>query len=165
MASGNSLVSFSATDNHHSGATAALLDTRNGIPVLNFDASTAWAARFDSVLARHYAGGGLTAVIAWMAATATSGNVMWKAAIMRLAAGGDDLDADSFATAQAASAAAADATSGKLTYTTITLSNGANIDSLAIGEAFRLEITRDAANGSDTMTGYAQLVSVEIRET
>jgi hypothetical protein len=165
MASGNSLVAFSATDNHPPATNAAVPDVRNGIPVLNFDAATAQAARFDSVLPRHYAGGGLTATLAWMAATATTGNTMWTLAIMRLAAAGDDLDADSFATAQAAAAAAADATSGKLTYTTITLSAGANIDSLAVGEAFRVEVKRDAANGSDTMAGFAQLVSAEIRET
>lgn len=165
MASGNSLVAFVATDNHPPASAYATPDVRNSHPVLNFDASSAEDACFHGVLPRHYAGGGLTLVLAWMAATATSGNTMWKAAMERLEAGGTDLDADSFATAQAAAAAAADAASGKLTYTAITMSSGANMDSLAVGETFRLKITRDAANGSDTMSGDAQLVSVEIRET
>lgn len=165
MPSGNSLVAFGAADNHPPATLYAVPDVRNSHPCLDFDAATAWDACFEAVLPRHYSGLGLTLVLAWMAATATSGNVMWKASIERLDAGGQDLDSDGFATAQAAAAAAANAASGVLTYTTITFSAGANMDSLAIGEAFRLRVTRDAANGSDTMTGYAQLVSAELRET
>lgn len=165
MASGNSLVAFFATDNHPPATQYATLDVRNGHTVLNFDASSVESATFESVLPRHYAGGGLTLTLAWMAASATSGNVMWQAAMERLNAAGSDVDTDSFATAQAAAAAAADATSGKLTYTTIAMSAGANMDSLAAGETFRLSVSRDATNGSDTMVGDAQLLSVEIRET
>lgn len=165
MASGNSLITWVATDDHPPAAAYATPDVRNAHPCLNFDAATDEDACFHGVLPRHYAGGGITLVIAWMAASATTGNVMWTAAFERLDAGGQDLDADGFATAQAAGAAAANAASGKLTYTTITFTNGAQMDSVAVGEAFRLKVTRDADNGSDTMTGDAQLVSTELRET
>ena len=37
------------------------------------------------------------------------------------------------------------------------------MDSVAVGEAFRLKITRDAA--SDDATGDAEILAVEIRET
>lgn len=39
------------------------------------------------------------------------------------------------------------------------------MDSLAAGEAFRLKVTRDADNASDTMAGDAELIGVEIKET
>lgn len=165
MASGNTLVSFGATDNHPPASAYATPDVRNSHPLLNFDAASAEDACFHGVIPAHYGGGGLTIIVIWMAATATSGNAMWKAAMERLEAGGTDLDADSFATAQAAAAAAANATSGALTYTTVTMTSGAQMDSLAVGEAFRLKVTRDAANASDTMTGDAQLIAVHVKET
>ena len=39
------------------------------------------------------------------------------------------------------------------------------MDSLAVGESFRIKITRDADNGSDTMAGDAQLFAVKVKET
>lgn len=163
MASGNSLVSFAATDNHPPASAYATPDVRNSHPVLNFDASAAENACFQAVLARHYGGGGITLALVWMAKTATSGNVMWTAAFEKLP--GTDHDTDNFATAQAAAAAAANGTSGVPTVTTIAFTN-AQIASLAAGDAFRLKVTRDATNGSDTMNADdAQLVAVELKET
>jgi hypothetical protein len=37
------------------------------------------------------------------------------------------------------------------------------IDSVTAGDGFRLKINRDANNGSDTMTGDAELIAVEVR--
>lgn len=165
MASGQTLVTFVATDNHPPASAYATPDLRNSHPVLDFDAATDEDAIFSAVLPRNYAGGGVTVTVIWMATSATSGNVIWNGAFERLEAGGTDLDVDSFATAQAASAATTNATSGALTYTTITFTNGAQMDSLAVGEAFRFKVTRDANNASDTMTGDAELVAVEIKET
>lgn len=45
-------------------------------------------------------------------------------------------------------------------YSEITLTT---IDSVVAGDGFRLKITRDANNGSDTMTGDAELIAVEVR--
>ncbi len=131
--------------------------------MLDFDAGTDESAVFGGVLSRHYAGGGVTATLVWMASTATSGNCVWNAQIER-GDTGTDMDSDSFATAQAATGAAS-GTSGAPTYTAITFTSGANMDSLAVGEAFRLKVTRDADNGSDTMTGDAELLRVELKET
>jgi hypothetical protein len=164
MASGNSLVAFEPTDNRPPAANYATPDERNGHPVLDFDAAAAESAIFASVLPRHYGGGGLTARIAWMASTATSGNVLWTVGVERDDAA-LDLDADSFATAVSSAAIGAAGTSGFPVYTDIPLTSGAQIDSLAIGEHFRLRVTRDAAAGGDTMAGDAELLSVELRET
>jgi hypothetical protein len=164
MAAGESLCVFTPLDNQPPASNYATLDTRNSHAVLDYDAATDEDAVFAGVLPRHYAGGGLTVTIYWAASSATSGNCVWNAQIERLEDEGTDTDADSFASAQAATAAAP-ATSGALQYTTIAFTSGAQMDSLAAGEAFRLKVTRDANNASDTMTGDAELFRVEVRET
>lgn len=164
MASGNSLVAFNPYNNEPPSAAFATINIRNNHPVLDFDAATDEDAIFTSVLPRNYSGGGLTVLLIWCAASATSGDCVWNAAIERDDDGGLDIDADSFAAAQAVTSTAP-GTSGVLKYSSITFTSGAQMDSLAAGEAFRIKITRDANNGSDTMTGDAQLVAVEIRET
>lgn len=163
MASGDTLITFSALANQPPASTYATLDTRNSHAVLDFDAAADEVAIFGDVLPRHYAGGGITATLGWMATSATSGNVVWSVAFERRDTG-TDLDTDSFATANTATAATS-ATSGALVYTTIAFTAGAQMDSLAVGEAFRLKVSRTGSSGSDTMTGDAELVSVELKET
>jgi hypothetical protein len=164
MASGNTLLTLHPHDNEPPSSNYATLDVRNGHVVLDFDAATDESAVFSGVLPRHYGGGGLTVRPHWAASSATSGDVVWNVSIERLEDEGTDMDADSFASAQAATATAP-ATSGALQYTDVAFTSGAQMDSLAAGESFRLKITRDADNGSDTMAGDAELVAVEIRET
>lgn len=164
MASGNTLCVFTAQANQPPAANYATPDVRNAHPVLDFDAAADESAIFGSVLPRHYAGGGLTVTIAWMATSATTGDVVWNADVERHSDDDVDLDSDSFAGANAATGTTASAT-GEVQYTAITFTDGADMDSLAVGESFRLKITRDADNGSDTMAGDAELLSVEVRET
>ena len=163
MASGDSLVSFIATDNQYAGANAAQPDIRNGHPVLDFDQSTVEYAHVKSNLPRHYGGGGITATVAWAASTATSGNTKWNIAIERIEDEGTDIDSDSFAAAQTATGGAP-ATSGAAQYTAVALTN-AQIDGLLVGEWFRLQVSRDASHANDTMAGDAELIGVELRET
>lgn len=162
MASGNTLYSWTALANEPPTSSGATLDFRNGQPVLDFDEASTETAIFSGVLPRHYAGGGVTITITWMASTATSGNVIWETAFER---GTTDLDSDSFATAVQGSAAGANGTSGIVTQTAIAHTNGAQMDSLAVGERFRLRLQRIGGNGSDTMSGDAEVLAVEIRET
>ncbi|MBA4019203.1 MAG: hypothetical protein C0483_18715 [Pirellula sp.] len=166
MASGDTLVVFGALDNEPPTSNFASIDTRNSQPCLDFDASTDESAVFSGVLPRNYAGGGITVRLAWAGTSATSGTCRWNSSIERQDDEGQDLDSDSFATAQAAGATAP-GTSGMLQYTDIPHTSGAQMDSLAAGERFRLKITRDAdgTGGTDDMTGDAELFSVEIRET
>ncbi len=134
---------------------------RNGHVVADFDADANETMYFSSVLPAYYAGGNITCKLHWMATSATSGNVRWRAEFERLEAGGPDLDAGDFQTAAEATGAAS-ATSGKLTVTSITLSA---LDSAAAGDAFRVAITRVADDGTnDTMTGDAELLAVELVE-
>lgn len=164
MASGDTLCIFVPTDNEPTSSNYATLDTRNAHPVLDFDASTDESAVFTGVLPRNYAGGGLTVTLIWGASAATSGDVVWNSAIERIAEGAQDIDSDGFATAQAATATAS-GTSGVQDYVTIAHTSGAQMDSLAAGESFRLKITRDANHANDDATCDAELVAVEIRET
>lgn len=161
MASNDTLAVFTMQANEPPAAAYATLDARNGHLVLDFDAATAEAAVFRGVLPRAYAGGGLTVRLTWMASTATAGNVVWETAFER---GDTDLDSDSFATAVTATGGAS-ATSGVTTATDLAHADGAAIDGLAAGEMFRLRVRRLGADAADTMTGDAELVAVEIRET
>jgi hypothetical protein len=165
MAAGNSLVAFTPLANEPPTANYATLDTRNAQPCLDFDAGTDESAVFSGVLPRHYAGGGLTVRLFWAATSATSGTCQWAVAIERAADEGQDLDSDGFAAAQQAGGSAP-ATSGMLQYTDIDFDDGSEMDSLAAGERFRLKVTRDAdgTNGTDDMTGDAELFAVEIIE-
>lgn len=140
------------------------MDTRNAVLCLDFDAATDEAAVFSGYLPGNYGGGGLTVKILWAATSATTGDVVWAAAIERNADGGTDIDADSFATAQTTTATAP-GTSGVLKYSSIAFTSGANMDSLAANEAFRLKVSRDADNGSDTLTGDAEVFAVVVLET
>jgi hypothetical protein len=148
---------FTATDNQPPSTAFATLDTRNSIAVLDFDDATDESAVFVSIIPEAASlGSGLKIRLHWMAATATSGDVVWDVSLERMTT---DLDSDSFDTI-ASGTAAANGTSGILTVTEITLTT---IDSVTAGDGFRLKVTRDANNGSDTMTGDAELVVCEVR--
>lgn len=133
--------------------------------VLRFDPSTDESAMFTGRLPTSYAGGGVQVRLVWAAVSGTAGDVIWETSFERVAAqaGGQDIDSDGFATAVTASAAAT-ATAGVTVATTIVHTDGAQMDSLAAGDLFRLKINRDANNGSDTMAGDASLLLVSIVE-
>ena len=123
------------------------------------------SAIFAGVLPRAYDGGGLTITIGWAATSATTGDVIWNAEIAEVDDDVDDVDTDLFAAANASAAVAAPSVSGEISYDTITFTDGADMDSLSAGKMFLLRITRDADNASDTMSGDAELFSIEIVET
>ena len=166
MASGDTLCYFNALNNEPPASSFATLDTRNSIWVLDFDADADESAEFGGFMPRHYDGSGITVTIGWMATdtTVTPHNVVWNAAFKSVSDDADDLDSKAFAAANTATDAEASA-SGEVAYTTITFTDGADMDSVAAGEYFRLRITRDADNGSDTLTDDAELLFVEIKET
>lgn len=170
MASGNTLLVFTARDGvptATSGAAHGILaggsTPAEGVPYLAFDSGTDETVDFFGVLPRHYGGGGLTLTLYW-ASTQTANAVVWDAAFRRIADDAEEVDTAhtydyNSVTATTASAA------GEVDYATITFTDGADMDSLAVGELFALRIRRDADNASDTMTGDAYLIAIEIKET
>lgn len=163
MASGDLLATWDAGANQPPAANYATLDTRNSILVLDFDATTDESMVFAGVMPANYAGGGVTVRIDWMASSATSGACGWQTAFERM---NTDEDSDSFAAANSASTAT-NGTSGIVTRTSIAHTSGAQMDSIAAGEPFRLRINRDADGSAvtDDMAGDAEVVLVSLIET
>lgn len=163
-ASGDTLQLFTPHAAQPPATNYATFNTRNAHLVLEFDTTTQETVYFFGVMPRNYSDTtGITVYLAWMAATATSGTIGWDVSLERMASAGDDMDSDSFATAQTVTAATVSGTSGVITITSVVITKGANMDSIVAGDPFRIRIRRDVAN--DTATGDAQLLSVEIKET
>lgn len=163
MATGDTLLTFTPQQGEILSANAATPDLRNYHPVLDFDASTNESIVFSGVMPRNYAGGGVTVYIHYAMTSATSGDIDWDAAFERIGDQQQDMDADSFAAVQSVDNTTVPGTSGLVDIVSIPFTNGAQMDSVAVGEGFRLKITRDAVN--DTATGDAELRFVEIKET
>ena len=162
-ATGDTLLIFRPQDNEPVASDFATLDTRNLHPVLDFDASTNESAVFSAVMPRSYAGGGLTVYIHYALTSATTGNTDWDVAFERIGDQQQDIDSDGFAAVNSTDNTTVPGTSGNVDIITVTFTDGADMDSIAVGEGFRMKVTRDAA--SDTATGDAELRFVEIKET
>lgn len=165
MASGSTLLTFAAAayEPVSSGATP---DTRNGHLVLDYDDTTDESAIFSSVMPRNYSGGGITVYVHYAMTSATTGKVRWDVALERVGDSQQDIDSDGFATAQSINVAAVPGTSGYVDIVSAAFTDGAQMDSIAVGEGFRLKVTRVPSDTSnDTATGDAELRWVEIKET
>lgn len=127
---------------------------------LKFDAATEWEAfwRFRAV---NYGSGNVTVGIDWYADTATSGDVVWAAQIAAITPDTDtqDVETKAFATANTVTDSHLGTTGQRLHRALITVSN---LDSLTAGDAVWLRIARQAASGSDTMTGFAFVTAVNV---
>jgi len=159
MASGDTLISFTARSNVPPASNYATLDERGGAIVLDFDDATNEEATFVGVMPQNYAGGGLTVHLQWSMTSATTGDVDWDVKLQRQT----DLLGDSYAAARSSDDNTVPGTAGNVDTTSIAFTSGAQMDSIGAGDLFRLSVIRDAS--SDTATGDAELISVEIRET
>ena len=167
MSSGNSLCGFAPQDNEPSATDFATLDTRNSHPTLDFDASTTEYARFTGFMPRHYSNGGITCTLAWGGTSGATGAVVWGIAIESMGSTATtNLDTNSFGTATIFATDTCPSTSGLLTYTSIAL-GATQLDGLATsgGDVFRIQVKRNATATGDTMSGDAEFVFLEVRET
>ena len=126
-----------------------------------FDAATEEAV-FYTFKAKSYGSGNLTLEVEWYADTASSGNVVWGAAIAAITPNTDtqDIETDALATANTVIDAHLGTTGQRLHTTSITISN---LDSLAADDYVTIRVYRDADDGTnDTMTGDAILVGLTI---
>jgi hypothetical protein len=139
------------------------ITTSNQHVLAAFDASTDEIGYYTGVLPDDYQGDGLTVEINWIS-TATTGDVRWSVAIERLANGGTDLNSDSFS-ADNVGTSTTRSTPGIIRITSINFTDGGDMDGMLAGDFFRLRITRDADDASDTMTADAQIVGILIKGT
>ena len=173
MATGNTLVILTATARAGPAATAATLDTIPGastpaesIPVLDFDTTTAEYVDFQCWLPSNYAGGGITLTLIWSASSATTGAVVWGAALRAVPDDAEDLDTTAFTyDYNDASAATAPSAVGQTSQDDITFTNGADMDSVGASSYFLLRVRRNPADAGDDMAGDAELHAVIIKET
>jgi len=161
MASGDTILEFRPQDNEPPASAYAQITLVNGHPVLAFDTTTAEAAIFSAILPRNYAGGGLTCYVTHCADSATTGTIGWTLEFET--SSGQVLGTDGFASAQTITAATVAGTIRTPTITNVAVSNGANMDSIAVGVSFRIRLKRDVAN--DTATGDALFMILELKET
>lgn len=174
MASGDPLLRISAWDMNPTGTNGALLATRQSATtekelfhIATFDDTTAQYLDIQLTMPDNYAGTtGITCSVRWSAASATTGNTIWGIAFRRLAddATGSDLDASHTYVFNETTVAPASA-AGEASYDSITFTDGADMDSVTAGDDFNLRFYRNAASGSDTMTGNAELWSIYLYET
>lgn len=163
MASGDSLLQAPAWSGIPPASNGATFDTRNNHPVADFDASTNESLEFTFVMPQHYGGGGIDVKLHVSFSSATSGHSDWDVFIERIGSGSQDVDSDGFAANQSADNTTVPATSGHVQVITVSFTNGAQMDSVAAGELFRVRVTRDALN--DTAAGDAELHAIEIQES
>lgn len=129
----------------------------DGHKLLAFDDTTDECVYFGGVIPE---GAVLTSGISvslWITATATTGTNVFDVAFERL--DGLDIDGNSFGTTYSVTNTPS-ATSGIPVKSTAV---AATIDSLAVEEAYRLRVCRDADNGTDGLVGDAQLLRVMLK--
>jgi hypothetical protein len=148
---------FTALDNTPPIAGFATLDTRNAIPVLNFDAGLNESGIFKGIIPTgSNLSSGIKVNIEWIAATATAGNVLWGVQFENHT---HDLETDSF-DIFTTGISAANGTAGIIS--TLSL-NCTAIDTLKEGDSFRLRVIRSGdKTPEDSMTGDAQLIYLDL---
>ena len=162
MASGDTLLTFHPFNNEPPVSNYATLDLRNNHPILDFDDTTNEYAVFSAIMPRNYTGGGIIAYIHFSMETAVALTVDWDLAFERIGDQQLDVDGDDFAAVQSVDNTTVPGTTGLVDIVSIAFANGAEMDSIAVGELFRIKINRDAA--SDDATDDAELHAVELKE-
>ncbi len=147
MASGDTLLTFHPYQNTPPTSNFATFDLRNVHPVLAFDDTNNESAVFSAIMPRIYAGSGLTINIHYAMTAATSGNIDWDVDLERIGDGQQDIDSDGFVGANSTDNTTVDGTSGNVDIVAVTFDDGADMDSIAVGEAMALR-TRSGTNSS-----------------
>ena len=151
---------FNALDSQPPSTNYATIDTRNSVPVLDFDATVAESTVFSGIVPSNF---GITASL-WLylhfsATTATGSTVAWLAQMERMS-GVSGFSSDAFTTGTTFNGVLGN-TLGFVAVvgTTIGVPSG-----LTQGDAYRLKITRNAADAvNDTAIGDAELIATELR--
>lgn len=112
-----------------------------------------------------YGGGGLTWSLDWGAASATSNVTRWGIAVRRIQDDAEDLDTTAHTYDYNDVDATAPSAAGEIATDTITMTDGADMDSWANGELAIVRVRRNATHANDNMTGDALLLALTGVET
>lgn len=163
MASGDTLAIFMPLQNEPPAATFATIDERNAHPVLDFALTEIGV--FSFVIPRNYGGGGITVYLHYALSSATTNDIRLDTTFERIGDQQQDIDSDGFdATGVNGTDTTVPGTSGLVDIVNNVHSDGARLDSLAVGEGGRLKITRTAVAGTDA-AGDLELLFVELKES
>ena len=136
---------------------------RNNHAVLAFDDTAVETALFSTIMPRVYAGGGVTIYLHYSMASAVADTIDWDVAFERIGDQQQDIDNNGFAAVNSVDNTTVPGTAGNVDIVNVTFTDGADMDSVAVGEGFRLMVRRDAV--ADDATGDGELHFVEIKET
>ena len=138
----------------NAAAAACITGTNTQKGVLDFDAATDESAQVHVALPADWSGA-VDVRIKWLAA-ATSGDVVW--AVQTICVADAETDDPAFNTASTVT----DTAKGTTNQTNDAAITGVTATGCAAGELMHVKISRDADNGSDTMTGDARLIGMEL---
>ncbi len=162
MASGQTLLEFIPQAGEDPLTNFGTPDRRNQHPVI--DLALNEEERFSALMPRHYAGTtGVTIYIHIAMSSAVANDIKLEVSFERIGEV-QNLDSDGFAAAQNTGDITVPGTSGDVKIIPVTFTDGAQMDSIAVGEGFRLNIKRVAVVGTDA-TGDLEIRFVEIKET
>ena len=165
MSSGQLLCVVNPGQETYPDSNFATPDKRSDTDVIDFDDTADESVEFPAWMPDNYSGGGVTVTIGYMASTATSGTVSLDIAFKSMT---DDVDniSKSFAAANNVNSTTASA-SGEIKYQSLTITDGADMDSVAANEWFKIKFTRDAdsTTSTDNLVGDIELVFIEFKET
>ena len=161
MASGETLCRFTPQCNEPPSANLATLHIRNGHPVLDFALTE--IGIFSSIWPPNYSGLGVTVYLHYCMEVDIADDIKLEVSFERI---GEslDIDADGFAAAQDTGDIVVPGTCGLVDIVPVVFTDGAQIDGLLSGEAFRIKVERVAVAGIDAADDL-ELLSIEIRET
>lgn len=172
MASNTPLFYLTPEGSSPTATIFATLDIETGgstpneaVSILDFDTTTVEYVDFKLVLPDSYSGGGLTCKLWWSAATATTGNVIWGAAVRYMADDTDDIDSSHTYDYNDSAATAAPGAVGRIVDSSITFTDGADMDSWVVGATAIFRIRRSVGDAGDTMAGDACFWNMYIKET
>ena len=151
---------FTPESAHYPSSNFAQFTAINQRPILAYDAATNQTAYWTAVAPQGFTGT-MTAIVSYIMASATSGDVDIDIAIEAISDGDAvDLDAStSFDTANSTDNTTVPGTAGYMDQISVTLTNQ---DSIAAGDYFRLSLVRDAS--SDTAAGDMYVLAIELRD-
>lgn len=163
MASGDTLSRFTPQCNEYPNSNGATPDRRgDGHPLLDFALNE--IGKFSDVMPSYYEGGGVTTYLHYAMSSAEANDIKLETYFERIGDQQQNLDTDGFAAAQNTGDVTVPGTSGLVNIISTIHTNGAQMDSIAVGEGFRLKVKRIAVAGTDA-SGDLELRFIEIKET